>query len=122
MDADGQGSCLTLTAGKVGSTPKALFEEAIREQQHVPVVPGAVVRLREGPDAIEPGYFVFLGDEKSEMVLSRAGEDEDGELTVTDQVHWISVDYRDRLRIIEMRVELLQDVGKRSANSYDRRE
>ena len=85
-DSDGQGSCLTLPAGKLGTTPKALFEDAIKEHQFVPIMPGAVVRMKEGPDDIEPGYFVFSGEEKNEMVLSRAGEDEEGHIIVTDEV------------------------------------
>ena len=40
------------------------------------------------------------------MVLSRAGEDEDGEIIVTNEVYRVSVDYRDGLRVTEMRVEL----------------
>ena len=40
------------------------------------------------------------------MVLSRAGEDVDGDIIVTDDVHRVSVDYRDGLRVTEMRVEL----------------
>ena len=62
--------------------------------------------MKEGPEDIEPGYFVFLGEQKSEMVLSRAGEDEDGQIIVTDEVHRVSVDYRDGLRLTEMRVWL----------------
>ena len=83
-----------------------MFEEAIKKQQHVPIMPGTVVRMKEGPDDIEPGYFVFLGEEKSEMVLSRAGENDDGQIIVTDEVYRVSVDYRDGLRVTEMRVEL----------------
>ena len=66
---------------------------------------GLVVRMREGPDDIEPGYFVFLGEKKSEMVLSRAGEDEDGDIVVTNEVYRVSVDRRDGVKATEIRVE-----------------
>ena len=75
LDANEKGTCVTLTAERLGSLPKTLFEEAIKTQQHVPIVPGTVVKLRNGPDDIEPGFFVFLGEQKSVMVLARVGED-----------------------------------------------
>ena len=101
--SDGQGSCLTLSAGKIGTTPKALFEEAIKKQQHVPIMPGAVVRMKEGPEDIEPGYFVFSGEEKSEMVLSRAGEDKEDEIVMTDEVYRVSIGLMNGVRLIEIR-------------------
>ena len=105
-DGNGEGSCLTLTANQMGSSPKTLFEEAIRNQQHVPIVPGTVVKLCNGPDDIEPGFFVFLGEQKSEMVISRAGEDEDGDIVPTDDIHRIHVDYRDAVEATEIRVPI----------------
>jgi len=81
IDSEAKASVLTLNAAEhMGSTPKMLFEEAIKRQQHVPILPGIVVRLKDCVGDIEPGWFVFLGEEKSDMILSRAGEDEDGDV------------------------------------------
>ena len=81
VDSEGKATVLTLNAAEhMGSTPKMLFEEAIKRQQHVPILPGIVVRLKDCVGDIEPGWFVFLGEEKSDMILSRAGEDDDGDV------------------------------------------
>jgi hypothetical protein len=94
VDSKSKAAVLTLNAREhMGSTPKRLFEEAIKRHQHVPIVPGTVVRLKDYIVDIEPGWFVFLGEEKSEMILSRAGEDEDGDIVVTEEVHRVYVDF-----------------------------
>jgi hypothetical protein len=102
VDAKGKAARLTLTAQKMGATPKQLFEKAVKTLQHVPVVPGTVVGLLHSIGNIEPGYFVFLGEEKSEMLLSRAGEDEDGDIVVTDEVHRVHVDFRNAVEVREI--------------------
>jgi len=89
----------------MGSTPKMLFEEAIKRQQHVPILPGVVVLLKNHIGDIEPGYFVFLGEEKSDMILSRAGEDEDGDVVATKEVHWVHVDFWEQLETTRIRVK-----------------
>ena len=83
-----------------------LFEEGIKRQQHVPIMPGTVVRMHEGPDDVEPGFFVFLGEQKSEMILARAGENEDGDVVPTSEVHRVSVDWREGVEGTGMRVPL----------------
>jgi hypothetical protein len=90
----------------MGSTPKMLFEEAIKRQQHVPILPGIVVRLKDCVGDIEPGWFVFLGEEKSDMILSRAGEDEDGDVVATEEVHRVHVDFRDALEVTVISISL----------------
>jgi hypothetical protein len=63
VDSAGEAACVSLSANEMGSTPRQLFEEAIKAQQHVPIVPGTMVRIKEPLDGIEPGLFVFLGEE-----------------------------------------------------------
>ena len=107
VDSAGKAFCLTLNAQEhMGSTPKQLFEETIKKQQHVPVVPGTLIRLKEPVHDIDPGWFVFLGEEKSDMILSRAAEDEDGDILPTDEIHRVHVDYRDAVEVTEILVPL----------------
>ena len=47
METTGKATCVTLTARQMASTPKHLFEEAIKADQHVPVLPGTVVRVTD---------------------------------------------------------------------------
>ena len=53
------------------------------KDQHVPFVPGAVLKLKEPAAGMEPGYYVFIEDRKAEMVLAAVREDEDGNLVAT---------------------------------------
>jgi hypothetical protein len=41
-------------------------------------VPGAILRLVEPVDDLEDGYWMFVGEKKAMMMLSKAGEDEVG--------------------------------------------
>ena len=104
VDSTGKATCITLTARQMGATPKHLFEEAIKAQQHVPVLPGTVVRVTDWTAGIDPGLYVFLGEEKSEMALSVVGEDEDGNIAATDDIHRVHVDYRDALEVTRLRI------------------
>ena len=105
VDSEGKATVLTLNAAEhMGSTPKMLFEEAIKRQQHVPILPGIVVRLKDCVGDIEPGWFVFLGEEKSDMILSRAGEDEDGDVVATKEVHRVHVDFWEQFQATGIRV------------------
>jgi len=105
VDSEGKATVLTLNAAEhMGSTPKMLFEEAITRQQHVPILPGIVVRLKDCVGDIEPGWFVFLGEEKSEMILSRAGEDEDGDVVATEEVHRVHVDFGEHFEATGIKV------------------
>ena len=45
-------------------------------------------------------------------MLSRAGEDEEGHIIVTDEVVRVSVDYRDGLRVTGVRAKLVQVTGQ----------
>ena len=105
VDSEGKATVLTLNAAEhMGSTPKMLFEEAIKKHQHVPILPGIVVRLKDYAGDIEPGWFVFLGEEKSDMILSRAGEDEDGDVVATKEVHRVHVDFWEQFEATRIRV------------------
>ena len=106
METTGKATCITLTAQDTGTTPKRLFEEAIKQSQHVPIMPGTVVRLHHAISGIEPGWFVFLGEDKAELALARAGEDDDGEIVPTDEVHRVHVDFRDSLEVAGIKVDL----------------
>ncbi len=103
-DSEGKAeSVMTLNAAEhMGSTPKMLFEEAIKKHQHVPILPGIVVRLKDCVGDIEPGWFVFLGEEKSDMILSPAGEDED--VVATEEVHRVHIYSNGPLEITNIRV------------------
>ena len=106
VDSEGKATVLTLNAAEhMGSTPKMLFEEAIKRQQHVPILPGTVLRLKDCVGDIEPGWFVFLGEEKSDMILSRAGEDEDGDMVATEEVHRVHVDFWEQFEATRIRVK-----------------
>ena len=107
VDSEGKATVLTLNAAEhMGSTPKMLFEEAIKRQQHVPILPGIVVRLKDCVGDIEPGWFVFLGEEKSDMILSRAGEDEDGDVVATKEVHRVHVDFWEQFEATRISIGL----------------
>jgi len=93
VESSGKATCITFTAQQIGSTPKRLFEESIKARQHIPVIPNTLVRLKEFIGDIEPGFLVFLREENSEMILARAGEDEDGDMVATDVIHRVHVDY-----------------------------
>ena len=67
VDSEGKATVLTLNAQKLDSTPKRLYEESIKSQQLVPSPPGTVVPI--------PSDTVI----RLNMILSRAGEDEDGD-------------------------------------------
>jgi hypothetical protein len=41
VDSADKAACVTLTAREIGSTPRQLYEEAVKGQQHIPIVPGA---------------------------------------------------------------------------------
>jgi hypothetical protein len=98
IDAQGSASCVTLSAEEhMGSTPKQLFDEAAGNQQHVSFAPGEVAYLKEFIADIEPGYVVFIGEDKSEMILACAEEDEEGEIIPGPEVHRLHVDFRDSL-------------------------
>ena len=98
IDGTGKATCVTLTARQTGATPKHLLEEAIKAQQHVPILPGTVVRVTDWTAGIDPGLYVFLGEEKSEMALSVVGEDEGGNIVATDEIHRVHVDNGTRWR------------------------
>ena len=98
VESTGKATCITLTAQQMGSNPKRLFEEAIKIQQHVPVISGTLVRLKESIGDVDPGFLVFLGEDKSEMILARVGEDDEGDVVATDEVHRVHMDYWEYFR------------------------
>ena len=54
VDSEGKATVLTLNAAEhMGSTPKMLFEEGIKRQQHVPILPAIVIRLKDYVGDIE---------------------------------------------------------------------
>ena len=55
---------------------------------------------------IDPGRYVFLSEDESEMALSPVGEDEDGNIVATDEIHRVHMDYRDALEVTGIRIEL----------------
>ena len=107
VDGTGEATCVTLTARQTGATPKRLFEEAIRARQHVPVLPGTVVRVTDWTAGIDPGLYVFLGEQRSEMALSLVGEDEAGNIVATDDIHRVHVDFRDSLEVTGIKINLI---------------
>ena len=52
--------------------------------------PGQVLRLDEPVDEIREGWFVYLGRDTGNFRVCRLGEDEEGELCETDEVHQVS--------------------------------
>jgi hypothetical protein len=69
-------------------------------QQHVPIVPGTVVKVEDG------GMFVFLGEEGTEMILSAVGEDEEGDIVPAGDGICLHVDFRDSLTPTSIRANL----------------
>ena len=110
VETTGKATCITLTARRTGATPKHLFEEALTARQHVPILPGTVVRVTDWTAGIDPGLYVFLREEKSEMALSPVGEDGNGNMAATDEIHRVHVDYRDALEVTRLSIGL---VGER---------
>ena len=106
VDGTGKATCITLTARQMGATPKRPFEEAITAQQHVPILPGTVVRVTDWTESIDPGLYVFLGEQRSEMALSVVGGDGDGTIVATDEIHRVHMDYRDAREVTGIRIEL----------------
>ena len=107
VDGTGKATCIMLSASRTGATPKHLFEQAITAQQHVPILPGTIVRVTDCTVGIDPGLYVFLGEDKSEMALSVVGGDRDGNIVATDDIHRVHVDYGDALEVTSIRIGLV---------------
>ena len=56
--------------------------------------PGQILRLKDLINDIEPGLFIFLRQEKNQMVLSRAGlDDDEGEICETNEIVRVHIDF-----------------------------
>ena len=60
------------------------------------------MRVKEFIGDFEPGFFVFLEEDKSGMILARAGEDKEWEIVATDEVYKVHVDYWENFKVTEI--------------------
>lgn len=82
MDSEGRTHCLQLTGEQLGSTPESLFREAFSKDWYSGFVTGDVLELKEQHDGLElePGYYMFISEEATDMQIVQVGENEHGEL------------------------------------------
>lgn len=94
LGADGQATCLTLSAQKMGCTPFGVY--MLRNGWHVDYPPGSVLRLKEPIGEVQRGYYVFMREDQALLKLKRAGMDEDeGRMVALEDRIDIHIDYRD---------------------------
>ena len=76
---------------------------------------GCVLRLEDGVDGIESGWFVFLGRDGASFRVCRGGEDEDGSICRSDDEHDLHIDFAECFRSLDLQVD-----GPRGCARIDR--
>jgi len=101
-DAKGQTICLQLTAQKLGITPLEAYKA-----EHDKFAPGRVYKLEKVINDIQPGFYIYEGEEKALLVFCQIGMDDDeGDICRTKEIIKIHCDYRDYFLQTEMKIRV----------------
>jgi len=107
VDADNRGDPLVLRTGENGVTPRDAQARYREAQSMSHWKPGCVLRLDDVLDDVEPGWFVYLWREGVTFCVCRAGENEDGNVCVTEEEHELHADFGEVFRNLRIQVEVL---------------